>query len=446
MASATDDADSMSIYNLISFCGIFIIMGIAWLFSVQKSNVNWRLIRGALGLQAAFALFIFIVPAGSRLFLAINSVLIAVLEASSAGSRFVFGRLALPPGAVSDTGEPSLGFLLAFQAFPTIIFFSALVSVLYYIGVLPWLIRRFAALFTRLCNISGAEALCAASNIFAGVESALTVRPYLADMTRSELCAVLTCGMATVSSNVLALYVFTLQEQFPTIAGHLMSASILAAPSALIMSKLVVPESGVPVTLGRCVEPYYEREKSVFEAVINGANTGVRMVVGIVALLLAVLGLVALVDLGTTALGALINNAAGLQIDWSLRGLAGSVFYPLTVIIGVPLEDAALISRILGERLIVTEVTSYQHLAAAIASGSIANPRSTVIATYALCGFAHFASLAIFIGGTAALVPQKTAELSRVGFQALLAATLACLMTACIAGTFYTSGSILSAL
>jgi CNT family concentrative nucleoside transporter len=252
--------------------------------------------------------------------------------------------------------------------------------------------------------------------------------------------------MATVSSNVLALYVFTLQEQFPTIAGHLISASILAAPSALIMSKLVMPESGVPVTLGRCVAPYYEREKSVFEAVINGANTGVRMVVGIVALLLAVLGLVALVDLGTTALGTFINNAAGLQVDWSLRGLAGAAFYPLTVVIGVPLEDAALIARIIGERLIVTEVTSYQDLAAAIASGSIANPRSTVIATYALCGFAHFASLAIFIGGVSALVPQKTAELSRVGFQALLAATLACLMTACIAGTFYTTGSILGAL
>jgi len=421
-------------------------MAIAWLFSSQKKNVNWRLIRGALALQAAFALFIFKVPAGSRLFLGINSVVIAVLEAASSGSRFVFGRLALPPGSVSDVGEPSLGFFLAFQAFPTIIFFSALVSILYYVGVLPWLIRRFAALFTRLFNISGAESLCAASNMFVGVESALTVKPYLRDMTRSELCTVLTCGMATVASNVLALYVFTLQSQFPTIAGHLISASIIAAPSALIMSKLIVPESGVPVTLGRSVVPYYEREKSFFEAIINGANTGVRVVVGIVALLLAVLGLVALVDLGITSLGTCVNSFAGLQIDWSLRALMGAVFYPLTIVIGVPLEDAALISRIIGERLIVTEVASYQHLAAAIASGAIANPRSTVIATYALCGFAHFASLAIFIGGVSALVPERTAELSRVGFRALLAATLACLLTACIAGTFYTSGSILTIL
>ena len=436
----------MSIYNLVSFCGIFIIMAIAWLFSSQKKNVNWRLIRGALALQACFALFIFKVPAGSRLFLGINSVVISVLEAASAGSRFVFGRLALPPGSVSDVGEPSLGFFLAFQAFPTIIFFSALVSILYYVGVLPWLIRRFAALFTRLFNISGAESLCAASNMFVGVESALTVKPYLRDMTRSELCTVLTCGMATVASNVLALYVFTLQSQFPTIAGHLISASIIAAPSALIMSKLIVPESGVPVTLGRSVAPYYEREKSFFEAIINGANTGVRVVVGIVALLLAVLGLVALVDLGITSLGTCVNSFAGLQIDWSLRALMGAVFYPLTIVIGVPLEDAALISRIIGERLIVTEVASYQHLAAAIASGAIANPRSTVIATYALCGFAHFASLAIFIGGVSALVPERTAELSRVGFRALLAATLACLLTACIAGTFYTSGSILTIL
>lgn len=434
----------MSMYNLVSFSGIFIIMGIAWLFSSQKKNINWRLICGALALQAAFALFIFKVPAGSRLFLGINSVVITVLDAASSGSRFVFGRLALPPATFSDAGEPSLGFFLAFQAFPTIIFFSALVSILYYIGVLPWMIRRFAALFTKLFNISGAESLCAASNMFVGVESALTVKPYLREMTRSELCTVLTCGMATVASNVLALYVFTLKAQFPTIAGHLISASIIAAPSALIISKLIVPEAGVPVTLGRSVAPYYEREKSFFESVINGANTGVRVVVGIVALLLAVLGLVALLDLGITAMGGFINTVAGLQVDWSLRSLLGLVFYPLTLIIGVPLDDAALISQIIGERLIVTEVASYQHLASAIAAGSLTNPRSTVLATYALCGFAHFASLAIFIGGVAALVPEKTAELSRVGFRALLAATLACLLTACIAGTFYTSGSILT--
>jgi CNT family concentrative nucleoside transporter len=435
----------MSIYNLVSFCGIFIIMGLGWMFSAHRRTVNWRLIAGALALQSVFALFIFMVPAGSRLFLAVNSAVIAVLEAASAGSRFVFGRLALPPGATGQAGETSLGFFLAFQAFPTIIFFSALVSILYYIGVLPWLISRFAALFTRLFGVSGAESLCAASNIFVGVESALTVKPYLRDMTRSELCTVLTCGMATVASNVLALYVFTLQEQFPAIAGHLVSASIIAAPSALIMSKLVVPETGAPATLGRTVAPFYEREASVFEAVINGANTGLRVVAGIVALLLAVLGLVALADLGTTALGSWINGAAGLQLDWSLRGLAGLVFYPLTVIIGVPLEDAALISRIIGERLIVTEVVSYQHLAEAIADGAIASPRSTVVATYALCGFAHLASLAIFIGGVSALAPEKTAQLSRIGWRALLAATLACLLTACIAGTFYTSTSILGA-
>ncbi|MBM4310058.1 MAG: nucleoside transporter [Deltaproteobacteria bacterium] len=435
----------MGMYNLVSFCGIFIIMGLGWLFSTHRRTINWRLLRGALILQAVFALFIFKVPIGSRLFLGINSAVITVLEAASAGSRFVFGRLALAPGAIGEAGEPSLGFFLAFQAFPTIIFFSALMSILYYIGVLPWLISRCAALFTRLFAISGAESLCAASNMFVGVESALTVKPYLRTMTRSELCTVLTCGMATVASNVLALYVFTLQEQFPAIAGHLVSASIIAAPSALIMSKLVVPETGAPATLGRSVAPFYEREHSVFEAVINGANTGVRVVVGIVALLLAVLGLVALVDLGIIALGSWINSAAGLQVDWSLRGLAGLVFYPLTVIIGVPLEDAVLIARIIGERLIVTEVVSYQHLAAAMADGAIANPRSTVIATYALCGFAHLASMAIFIGGVSALVPDKTAELSRVGFRALLAATLACLLTACIAGTFYTSGSILGA-
>lgn len=434
------DPTTMDGFNLSSFCGIFVLLCIAWLFSPQKKNINWRLIRNGLGLQMLFALFVFVVPAGAKLFLGLNAVVINVLNSASAGTRFVFGRLALPPGTVTDAGESSLGFFLAFQAFPTIIFFSALVSILYYTGVLPWLIKRFAALFTRVLNISGAESLCAASNIFVGVESALTVKPYLQDMTRSELCTVLAAGMATVASNVLALYVFTLQEQFPTIAGHLLSASIIAAPSALIMSKLVLPEAEQPKTLGMTVAPYYEREQNLFEAVIHGANTGVRVVVGIVALLLAVLGLVALVDLGTTTLGAFINSAAGISIDWSLKGLTGYIFYPLTLIIGVPMEDAVLISKIIGERLIVTEVTSYQDLAAAIAAGTIVNPRSSVIATYALCGFAHLASMAIFIGGVSALVPGRTAELSRVGFRALLSATLACLLTASIAGTFYTSG------
>ena len=433
----------MDIYNLVSFTGIFILIGFAWVLSADKRNMNWRVIGWGIGLQILIAVFIFVVPAGAKLFLVVNDVVVKILDSASAGAKFVFGRLALAPGQVSETGEESLGFILAFQAFPTIIFFSALIAILYYFKIMPLIIRAFAYVFTKLMRISGAESLVAASNIFVGIESTLTVKPHLSRMTRSELCTILTAGMATVASNVLALYVFTLQAQFPKIAGHLISASLLSAPAALVMSKIILPEKDAPKTLGKNIRPYYEKEKTVFEAIINGANAGVKMIVGIVALLIATLGLVALVDLFLSALGGKINLYLGLQIDWSLKGILGYIFYPFTLILGVPASDAGVISKIIGERAIVTEVVAYQDLAALMARNGLQHHRSVVIATYALCGFAHLASIAIFVGGISALAPSRTNTIAKVGFRALLAATLACLMTACVAGTFFTKGSIL---
>jgi CNT family concentrative nucleoside transporter len=431
----------MNGYNLVSGCGLVLLMVLAWVLSANRRLINWRVILWGLLLQLLFALFVFLVPAGRRLFVAVNDLVVVVLESASAGSTFVFGRLAIPPGGTTAAGEPSLGFILAFQALPTIIFFSALMAMLYYAGVMQRLIRGFAFVFTTCMRLSGAESLSAASNIFVGIESALTIRPYLHDMTPSELCTVLTVGMATVASNVLAVYVFSLQKQFPTIAGHLVSASFLSAPAALIMAKLIYPETDVPRTLGTHVLPHYERERNVFEAVINGANTGVRLIVGIVALLVAILGLVALLDLGLTQLGGTLNGAFGWQIDWSLRGLLGYLFYPLTLLLGVPPDDVPVVARIIGSRAVVTEVVAYQDLARAMAQGVLRHPRSVVITTYALCGFAHVASMAIFVGGIAALIPERTNQVAALGFRALVAATLACLMTACIAGLFMTSGA-----
>ncbi len=301
----------MGIYNFVSFIGIFILLGVAWVLSSDRRNMNWRLIGWAIGLQLLLAGFIFRVPAGTKVFLVVNDVVVKILDSAGEGARFVFGRLALGPGQVGTDGAESLGFMLAFQAFPTIIFFSALIAILYYVRIMPLLIKGFAWVFTRLMRVSGAESLVTASNIFVGVESMLTIKPYLPRMTRSEVCTVLTAGMATVASNVLALYVLTLQDQFPTIAGHLISASLLSAPAALVMSKVMLPEGQKPETLGVHVEPYYEKDSSLFEAIINGANAGVRMIAGIVALLIAVLGLVALVDLGLSSLGNLINPLLG---------------------------------------------------------------------------------------------------------------------------------------
>jgi CNT family concentrative nucleoside transporter len=430
-------------YNLVSFSGIIILMAFAWLLSADRRIINWNVIIWGCLIQMLFALFIFVVPAGADFFMFINTALIKVIDVAGSGTKFLFGRLALPPGTTNEWGEESLGFIFAVQVLPQIIFFAALMAVLYYAGVMSWLIRLFAKIFTKLMKVSGAEALCASSNIFVGIESATTVRPYLEKMTRSELCTILTAGMATIASTVLAIYILILQKQFPTIAGHLVSASFLSAPAAIIMSKILMPETGTPETLGMDIHPYYEKESSLIEAIINGANAGLKLAVGVVALLIAFLGLVALVDFIFTGAGAKVNEAIGISIEWSLKGLLGYIFYPFTLIIGVPPSDAYEISKVIGERAIVTETKSYMDLAALIDAGALNNPRSAFLATYALCGFAHVASLAIFVGGIAALVPKRTADLSAVGPRALLAATLACLMTASVAGTFFNGGSIL---
>ncbi len=405
--------------------------------------MNWRLVIWGVAIQLIFAAFVFLFPPGTALFLMINDAVVKVLESAGNGSRFLFGRLAIPPGGTGPQGEESLGFFLAFQAMPAVVFFASLMGLLYYLGVMGRIIRAFSFLFSRLMKISGAESLCASSNIFVGIESALTIRPYLKEMTTSELCTILTAGMATVASSVLALYVLLLEKEFANIAGHLVSASILSAPAAVVMSKIILPEKEVPVTLGVDVAGSLMSEKNWIEAVINGANNGIRLVAGIVALLIAFLGLVALADLILGYVGGFVNQVFGLGFDWSLKSISGILFYPFTLAIGIPPADAGIVSDIIGERLVVTEVQSYMDLSGAIASGALHHPRSAVIATYALCGFAHVASLAIFVGGVAALVPSRTSDLTRVGPRALLAATLACLMTAAVAGTFFQGGSIL---
>jgi len=430
-------------YNLVSFSGIFILMAFAWTISSNRRVINWRVILWGTALQMAFALFIFVVPTGSQIFLILNDAVVKVLDSATAGTRFLFGRLALPPGTKNEFGEDSLGFFLSFQALPTIIFFSSLMAALYYLGIMSRLIKVFSKVFTKLMRISGAESLSVSSNIFVGVEANMTVLPYLNGMTRSELCTILAAGMSTTASSVLALYVFLLHDSFPAIAGHLVSASVLSAIAAIVMSKIIMPETERPETLGTNIEPHYQKESSLMEAIINGSNEGVKMVIGIMALLLAFLGIAALADGIFSGLGLRLNSLTGLGIDWSLKGLLGYFFYPFTLIIGVPYPDAFEISKLIGERTVLTEVKSYQDLAVLLSKNALKEPRSAVLAAYALCGFAHVASLAIFVGGTAALVPKRTKDLSEVGFRALIAATLACLMTAAMAGTFFTESSIL---
>jgi CNT family concentrative nucleoside transporter len=433
----------MTAYNLVSFAGIFVLAGIAWLFSSDRKTVNVRVLFWGIGLQLLVAFFIFVVPAGSQVFLWVNDAVTAVLGTSMAGVKFVFGRLAIPPGGVSEAGEPSLGYFLAFQGLPTIIFFAGLLGALYYLGVMPFFVRLFARIFSRSMRISGAEALSVSANIFVGVESSLVVRPHLQDMTRSELGTIITAGMGTIASTVLAMYVLMLQKSIPTIAGHLVSASFIAAPASIVMAKLIMPETERPLTLGVDVRPHYEREDNLIMAVINGGREGLKLLGGIITLLIAFLGLLALINLGLGWAGGLVNGLFGWHVEWSLEAFLGYLFYPLTLAMGVPPSDALPIAKVLGDRTILTEVFSYGRLAELMAGGALKDPRSAIIASYALCGFAHVASLAIFIGGTGALVPSRVRDLSRIGFRALLAATLACLMTGAVAGTFYTGSSVL---
>lgn len=418
------------------------MLGFAWLLSADRKRMNWRLIASGVIVQLLLGLIIFTVPAGSAAFVKLSEVVDRVLVCATAGNQFLFGRLALGPGQVGPDGETSLGFMLLFQALPTVVFFSALMSVLYYFGVMQAVIRFFAWSFSRLMKVSGAESLCAASNIFVGIESAATVRPYLARMTKSELCTVLTAGMATIASSVLAFYVFCLENAFSNIAGHLISASILSAPAALVMSKILLPESGKPETMGVDVKPHYDKEGSVFEAVINGASAGMKLLFGIVGLLLAVLGLVALANLVVGKVGSGVGVAFGTDMNWSIEGLLGIVFYPFVAVMGVEPADSMVASRIIGSRAVLTEIAGYRQVASLVKDDAI-SLRSAVLTCYALCGFAHVASLSIFVGGISALVPERTKDLAAVGVRALVAATLACLMTGCIAGIFFSENSVL---
>jgi len=401
------------IHHLVSAVGLFAFAGIAWLLSSNRRKVSWKTVASGLALQLALGLLIFQFPGSHRVFLWMNDAVLALLNASKSGTAFLFGPLAASPGFT---------------------------SALYHLRVLQWLVRIFARLFHRTLGISGAESLCGASNIFVGVESALVIRPYLEKMTRSELLCVLTTGMGTVASSTLGVYVAFLSGAFPQIAGHLISASVLAIPAAVVIAKLLVPETETPETLaGVPPEDQSTRSRNLMGAIIQGAMDGLRLAAGITALLIAVLGLVAL---GDKMLG-LGSSWFGLAEPLSMVRILSWIFYPFAYLLGVQGADVPQAARLLGERVILTEVVSYQDLAQLVSSGGLADPRTVVIMSYALCGFAHVASVAIFVGGTAALAPSRRDDLAALGWRALLAATLATLMTGCVAGIFSTGEAIL---
>ncbi|KAM3101247.1 NupC/NupG family nucleoside CNT transporter [Phormidesmis sp. 146-12] len=461
----------MTWLNLLSFVGIFALCGIAWLGSENRRVIPWKVVIWGIALQLVLGLLVFSFPVTRTIVQIISTNVNAVLDATEAGARFIFGSLLVPdastvPGPVlagrwiaravtppyipvaGDRLSPdslNLGYVFAFRALPSVIFFSALMSLFYYLRLIQPIVGLFAKLFRRTMNLSGAEALSGATNIFVGIESALVVRPFLADMTRSELCAVLASCYGSAASTVLALYAQLLRPVFPNITGHLVSASIMAIPACFVISKLLVPETETPKTLGSLPEePKDAPESNAMESVITGAMDGVKLAIAIAALLIAVLGLVALVNLFFGNLASLAQSSnlflrrLGLIFEVvTLQNIMGALFLPLTFLTGVSLNWAELwqASVLIGRRLLETEVPVYQQLALLSDRGAISD-RSLLIVSYALCGFAHLPSVGIFVGGFVSLIPSRRKDLSELGWKALWAATLATLMIGCVAGVF----------
>jgi CNT family concentrative nucleoside transporter len=423
------------IHHAVSVVGFIVFAAIAWLLSSNRRKIAWRTIAWGAALQLLIGFIIFRLPVSHRILLWLNDAVLVLLNASKAGSLFLFGPLAAGPG---ESG--SIGFILVFQVLPVVIFFAAFTAMLYHLRVLQLFVWLFARLFHRTMKISGAESLSSAANIFVGIESAVVVKPYLEKMTRSELLLILTTGMATVASSTLGVYVSFLTGVFPQIAGHLISASVLAIPACVVVAKLLIPETETPETL-ESVPPEDEstRSKNLISSIIQGSMDGLKLAAGISALLIAILGMVALVD---KLLGA-GSSWLGMSEPLSFVRILSWFFYPFAFLLGLQSSDVPIAARLLGERVILTEVFSYNHLAQLIAGGQITDPRTVVILSYALCGFAHVAAVAIFVGGTAALAPSRRDDLASLGLRALLAATLATLMTGCVAGIFSSGAGIL---
>jgi len=400
--------------RLIGFLGIFAILGLAYLLSNNRKAINLRLVLWGLGLQLFFALFILVTPVGKPIFKYFNKAIMTLLQFSDEGAYFVFNELALPPGQ-----EGSLGMFFAFQVLPTIIFFSAVMAILYHLGIMQFIVKIVAKAMQKTMQTSGSETLSNAANIFIGqTEAPFIIRPFLETMTRSELMAIMTGGFATIAGGVMAIYVKWLAN-IPNIAGHLMAASVMSAPAALVIAKIIYPETEDSPTRGTLKMDLTKRDANVMEAIVHGSSDGLRLAANVAAMLIAFVALVAGINYGL--------NLVGL----SLEQILGWLFSPLAFAMGVPAEDMFKVGTLMGEKIVLTELIAYGHLHDLT---SQLNERSVIIASYALCGFANFASIGIQIGGIGALAPNRRRDLAQVAMKAMFGGALASWLTATIAG------------
>jgi len=422
--------------------GVAAMIGLALLASTDRKRVSWRLVIIGTALQLVFAVLVLKTDAGAWFFGKANDVITTLLGYSQQGSRFVFGNLAdnkIPVGVglSPSPDDPRVmgelfaatGSMIAFRVLPTIIFFSALTAVLYHLGVLQKVVQVLAAVMQKTMGTSGAESLSASANIFVGqTEAPLLVRPYLERMTTSELCCVMAGGFATVAGGVMAAYVGMLSSSFPDIAGHLLAASVMSAPAALVMAKIMVPETGEPETRGGADLPKLNLDANVIDAAARGTSEGLQLALNVAAMLIGFLALLALINGVLGGLGGLVG-LTGL----SLEMVFGYVGAPLAFLLGTPAEDCVAVGQLLGTKTVVNEFVAYLQLGGLMQSGGLVHGKSVVIAVYALCGFSNFGSIGIQIGGMAALAPSRRQDLARLGLRAMLAGALACFQTAAIA-------------
>ncbi|MCU1342776.1 MAG: nucleoside:Na+ symporter, concentrative nucleoside transporter family [Candidatus Acidoferrum typicum] len=401
--------------------GLLTMLALAYLFSTDRRAIKLKTIAWGLALQIAFAFLVFYWTLGQQLFFRAGNAVNRLLAYSYVGSEFVFGEI--------GKQRSSLGFIFAFQVLPTIIFIAALFALLYYLGVMQVVIRGAAWLMQRVMGASGAESLNVAASIFMGqTEAPLTIRPFLPDLTQSELMTIMTSGMAHVSGGIMAAYI-----AFGVEARHLLTAVIMTAPGTIMMAKMLVPETGQPKTMGTVHMENVERDTNFLAAVARGTTEGLGMAINVGAMLIAFLALIALTN---GIMGGIHNWLGGhgmLCFPSSLQQIFGLAFAPVAWIIGVPWRDCVQIGNLLGTRMVVNELVAFSYLGPM--KGTL-DPRSFTIATFALCGFANFSSIGMQIGGIGALAPNQKSQLAKFGIRAMLAGTMANLMSASIVGMF----------
>jgi len=411
--------------------GILAVLVAAWLGSTDRKAIRWRTVYWGLGLQFAFAFLVLRFSYGQAFMASAGQVVQNMLAATTAGTKILFGELGLPNAGVfgdvlAKNGHPNAGSIFAFQVLPTIIFISAFFALLYHIGVMQIVIKALAWIMLKTMRISGAESMNVAASIFMGqTEAPLTIRPFLSGATRSELMTIMTSGMAHVSGGIMAMYISQGID-----ASHLLSAVIMTSPGTILMAKMLVPETGAPATEGKVVMPKNEEHKdeNLIGAIARGTLDGGKLAFNVGIMLVSFLALVALLD-------SVLNwfHLGHLWFPGSLGQILGFVFAPVAWLIGVPWHDAGAIGNLLGTRMALNEVIAYIALGAQKAQ---LDPRSFTIATFALCGFANLGSVGMQIGGIGALVPERRNDLARLGIRAMLAGTMANLISASIAGMF----------